>query len=222
MGGVVNSPTWYISVLLLCYVVYYLVTVIAIRWKTKPLYLYIFMALLGYGLMAFSINFPFFNGISGRGYLNFFIGVLLAAYIKKFGVHTKNMMVALAVIIFTLLFIRYEISNYGKFRDYMWLSFGFYPSMIIILESKYAQKLFCHKFISFLSKTTFDTYIWHLNIIIALMCVKGLMPDVIDISDIRTEIGFVAAALVIGILSYFFVESPITKWLELKEQRKIK
>lgn len=74
----VNNPTWYISVLLLCYVVFYLLIYLSKRWKVPHTYLFLFMILLGCGAQTYGLNLPFLNGSSSRGYYAFFFGVLFA------------------------------------------------------------------------------------------------------------------------------------------------
>lgn len=82
-GYMINNPTWYISVLLLCYVVFYLLTYLSNRWQVPHVYLFIFMVLLGCGVQTFGLNLPFLNGSSCRGYYAFFFGVLLSEWLKK-------------------------------------------------------------------------------------------------------------------------------------------
>lgn len=79
----VNNPTWYISVLLLCYVVFYLLTYLSKRWQVPHAYLFAFMVLLGCGIQTYGINLPFLNGSSCRGYYAFFFGVLLAEGLER-------------------------------------------------------------------------------------------------------------------------------------------
>lgn len=79
----VNNPTWYISVLMLCYVVFYLLTYLSNRWQVPHVYLFIFMVLLGCGVQTYGLNLPFLNGSSCRGYYAFFFGVLLSEWLEK-------------------------------------------------------------------------------------------------------------------------------------------
>lgn len=79
----VNNPTWYISVLLLCYLVFFMVTYWAKRWNVPRVYFYVFLILLGCGAQTYSINIPFLNASSSRGYYAFFFGLLFAGAMNK-------------------------------------------------------------------------------------------------------------------------------------------
>ena len=86
----VNNPTWYISVLLLCYIVFYLLTYLGKRWQIPHTYLFVFMVLLGCGAQTYGLNLPFLNGSSCRGYYAFFFGVLLAEWLEKLNAAKKS------------------------------------------------------------------------------------------------------------------------------------
>ncbi len=68
----VNNPTWYISVLLLCYVVFWTVNRIARISNVNVCCIYIIVLFVGFGIKGFSINLPFLNEYSARGYCSFF------------------------------------------------------------------------------------------------------------------------------------------------------
>ena len=91
----VNNPTWYISVLMLCYVVFYIIVYIANRIKIHPQYLFVVMIFLGMGINTYGINLPFLNGSSSRGYYAFFFGILLAGILKKNKIGKKELFVSL-------------------------------------------------------------------------------------------------------------------------------
>lgn len=86
----VNNPTWYISVLLLCYIVFYLLTYLGKRWQIPHTYLFVFMVLLGCGAQTYGLNLPFLNGSSCRGYYAFFFGVLPAEWLEKLNAAKKS------------------------------------------------------------------------------------------------------------------------------------
>ena len=79
----VNNPTWYISVLLLCYLVLYVIVYLARRWKIRYEYLFVFMVLLGCGVRTYGIDLPFINSDTARGFYAFFFGILIAEAMEK-------------------------------------------------------------------------------------------------------------------------------------------
>ena len=79
----VNNPTWYISVLLLCYILFYFIVYLSHRICIPKEYLFIFMIFLGMGIQTYAINLPFLNGSSARGFYAFFFGILLHETLTK-------------------------------------------------------------------------------------------------------------------------------------------
>ena len=159
----VNNPTWYISVLLLCYIVFYLLTYLGKRWQIPHIYLFVFMVLLGCGAQTYGLNLPFLNGSSCRGYYAFFFGVLLAEWLEKLNAAKKsqNIYVFLGSIMsvaFLLCMMVYKWEWVAGGINYL-MTFWFYPALIIIFSSGPVAKLFDHKFIGTLGKITYDTYI---------------------------------------------------------------
>lgn len=68
----INNPTWYISVLMLCYLILFVLNKAAHKCNINVNYLYIIMILIGIGVIEYSIEMPFFNAYSARGYYSFF------------------------------------------------------------------------------------------------------------------------------------------------------
>lgn len=92
----VNGPSWYISVLLLCYLLFYVVTYLSKRWRIPHTYFYIGTICVGIAINTYGLSLPFLNSSTARGYVGFFTGVLLAAYLKKYEKYkVKNEIAAL-------------------------------------------------------------------------------------------------------------------------------
>ncbi len=73
-----NAPTWFVSVLLVCYVLYWLILYLLRHSKEAIPCFYMIMAVLGGALiLKDELSEPFFNVMIGRGLLNFFIGAIL-------------------------------------------------------------------------------------------------------------------------------------------------
>ena len=156
----VNNPTWYISVRLACYVVFYLITKLAHKCHFSPAYCYIGMVLLGIGIITYGIKLPFMNSQIARGYYSFFYGLLLANYIKMFGVTKRSSGFSMCCI---LLLLGIFLTSTDKFQEELvWLlTFLFYPALIILFETDAVKYIFRHKIWQIISQISFDVYIWH-------------------------------------------------------------
>lgn len=91
-ASMVNNPTWYISVLLICYIVYYFVTWISSQMNIDEIYLYIGMILLAVGIITYGYNAPYFNERTARGYLCVFWGIIIrnVIYDDKYNLGMRN------------------------------------------------------------------------------------------------------------------------------------
>ena len=74
----VYSVTWYVSVLLLCYIILFFMHWLTERWNIPVVYLSFGMIMFGVGIISYKINVPFFNAFTGRGFYSFFLGALIA------------------------------------------------------------------------------------------------------------------------------------------------
>lgn len=76
----VNGPAWFVSVLFICYALYYIITYF-IKSKLGQNFVYLLISLLGVYVIVTSPNLPFLYMVNGRGYFNFFLGVLIKEYV---------------------------------------------------------------------------------------------------------------------------------------------
>lgn len=82
-----NTPCWFLSQLLLCYIIYYVITQF---FKEKSShYFYVLLIFWGYILQNKGWNFPFCYTHDGEGFMNFFIGCLMFEVYKRY---TKRQM----------------------------------------------------------------------------------------------------------------------------------
>lgn len=70
----INNPVWYISCLLLCYIILALLNKLSMSRGWSILVLFSGMIILGCIGLNYELNYPFFNGASSRAYCSFFMG----------------------------------------------------------------------------------------------------------------------------------------------------
>lgn len=76
----INNPTWYLCVLILCYIIFYLIKAICRKigiCLEKRWILYVIIVLISAYALHTNISLPFFRLSSQRGYSSFFMGCLL-------------------------------------------------------------------------------------------------------------------------------------------------
>ena len=217
-GYMINNPTWYISVLLLCYVVFYLLTYLSNRWQVPHVYLFIFMVLLGCGVQTFGLNLPFLNGSSCRGYYAFFSGVLLSEWLEKLNAAKRPQNIYIYIYIFwgsvisvafllCMMIYRWEWVAGGI--NYL-MTFWFYPALIIIFSSGPLTRLFDHRSIGTLGKITYDAYIWHCPNFLLLYIIPTITGKSWDLLTAKAMLIYTAVSFAVGAASYYALERPIS------------
>lgn len=211
----INNPTWYISVLMLCYIVFYFIVYISKRVKIHPQYLFAFMIFLGMGIGTFGINLPFLNGDSARGYYAFFFGVLLAGILKQRKIKIKEALICSGILIVIPLFIHFRNAFMDTGINYI-LTFVFYPSLIIVCKSPVVSKWLDRKWIGLLGRISFDVYIWHWPFFILLDILMKSFHWNLALGNPWTMIGYTIFCYIFGTFSYFCIEMPINRYINKK------
>lgn len=216
----VNNPTWYISVLLLCYIIFYLLVYISKKLNIRCEYLFIFMIFLGMGIQTYDLNFPFLNGSSSRGFYSFFFGILLAEFLNKHIINKKDVAICtMSLILMTYLIVKhYNFMSSGI--NYI-MTFIYYPMLIVLCKSKTVKKFLNRRCIGTLGKISFDVFIWHNPFYILLyICIK-LFNWNLNLNSYTTMICYAIFCYIWGSLSYYFIERPITKIIDKNLQHKL-
>ena len=207
----VNSPTWYISVLILCYIIFYFSTWICKRLKVSPVYAYVAIILLGCGIMTYKIDLPFLNRSAARGYYSFFFGILLAKLLNKRTIKLKHCLMSAAVAIFTIWLIVGRFSWMVPTGDNYLMTFIAFPAIIIFFLYEPITKLFSCKAINFLGAATYDVYIWHGCGLIVMYLFTGKLAPSLNILCLPAMLVFTGSQFIVGVGSYLLIEQPINK-----------
>lgn len=219
LNPIINNSIWYISALMLCYLIFYVVTALAARIKCKPVYFYIAMILFGFGIGVYKLDLPFMNWQIARGYYAFFFGLVLAAYINKYGIKAKEIVISiLTIALVSVMFIFYR-EGADDYINYT-VTFLLYPAIIILFETKIMRKIFCHKIWGVLSGISFEVYLWHLPMLLLLDSIvirTGWKPDY---NNVWVMFAFLAVAWIVAAVMYFGLERPISKVIAKRSSKK--
>lgn len=209
----VNNPTWYISVLLICYVIFYALTSCAKRLKCSPMYMYLAMILLGCSIIKAGIQLPFLNSQVARGYYAFFFGVLLAGFIKIYGSRRSVDISALLLFIgLTYLFVEHP-GLVQKDLAYI-LTFLMYPTIIILFETKIIQRIFYSKLWGVWGRISYDVFIWHNPFFIFMYIIIQHFDLSPDFTQIKYILLYTLFSEIIGVVSYFLLEKPLNRLID--------
>ncbi len=180
-----NGPCWFLSQLLLCYIIWYTITKFT---SQNAIYLYIGMILWGLILEKYQWNFPFCYVHNGEGFTNFFMGCLLCkAYLhmQKSKRFTVELVIESITFLFIILAYQYGFRNISGDIKYVF-TFLISPSLIILsLDFKHIKKILeLRWFVILLGNISTGIFFWHIpftkifiNITIKLPFYKTLSED---------------------------------------------
>lgn len=210
----INNPTWYISVLLICYIIFYIICRMSKRFNISLVYFCLCMIFTGIGLFTYKIDLPFLTMDNARGYYSFFTGIILADILQKYKYGKKITVFSFLIIITVPILLKYayEFTSYGL--QYI-LTFIYYPALIILFLSKPVSDLFNKKIIGVLAGISFNVYMLHASVIIMFFLVQklstGFLEGGIDLHRLRYMYLYIFCCFVIGTISHFFIEKPLIK-----------
>lgn len=211
-----NNPTWYVCVLLECYILYYLICKLFPKKNLVRLISYCFIILFAAGMYTYNVNFPFFTQQSTRGYAAFFIGVILyhmLQYFPKKVIHIPSLLLLLTIT------ISYFICP--ELIDNQWAiaTFLFFPSAYVFcMSNSTIQKIL--SFFPFLEnggKASFHVYLWHTPVFL----IGDLIIRLCNVTMKYTIGTMLLTALclwILGIVSYHFIEKPVNKAIASKHE----
>lgn len=217
VGGIfpaqqINNPTWYISVLLICYVFFYLIVRVSQKRGFSPLYLFFVMVFMGLAIGTHSINLPLLDTFTRRGYYSFFFGLILGSIYDKRNSTKKEALAATGICMALVAFVMYKESIEMYAMECL-MTFVMYPAIIVIFNSNLMKRIFSHRIWGVLSSISFNAYIWHVNVLLAIYVVLSMGDYNIDIKSWYGMLLYTALSFWVGAISHYCLEKNITKLL---------
>lgn len=208
-----NSPTWYLSVLLLCYCFEYFIVFLCKRMTLKIEYFFVAMVLLGITGYCYGLNLPLLSYHTCRGYASFFIGCLIYKLYNNQKIKIKRILIG-SIIAFTFCVIA-GIVDFNLFYDDETCQWGVFtvilnPSIFIIfLES---NRWFKSSKWQILGNISFEIYLFHMPFIILYLIFCDLCPKMCISEMLQISI-FIVLMIIISFIIFTFIEKPITRKL---------
>lgn len=178
-----NVSCWFISVLLLCYMIYYLICRAARGNSETVFWLDIALALWGYLLLSRGWDIPFCYPHNGEGFLNFFIGCILYE-IRASGSQRQNRRLAggMFCLLIFFLFLSFR-TGFERFSGDSRFSFSFLicPAVFLLVpEMKWLQRILENRAAIRLGEISMNIFYWHMPIIvfINILTMKGWFSQI--------------------------------------------
>ncbi len=166
----VNGPIWYISVLMICYFLFFIAHIrlksTNIRFFDKSLHRELGIILIGFAALHYGLNLPFLSWQCSMGYIGFFSGVILAEnmeYVKKYRVLYFSLIsfpIVFGILVYYFRSNVYEVLG----SEYVWLVWAMASIILIIERLKYID----NKVFSFLGRISFPMYIFQMPVMVLL------------------------------------------------------
>lgn len=213
-----NGPSWSISVEFVCYIIFYLLTS-KIKNKNIRLAIAVCITLLGVFLIKAQLNYPLFNDKMGRGFLCFFVGMILYEINRLISNSKyKNAVIigcfAILLTLFVLVKI-FTVSILGNVQ--LVLSIIIAPTAIIIcLNSKIVSKILNLMPIVYIGEISYSIYLWHFPIQLFINTINIRLNLGLNFSSAKVFLMYILITLIISALSYELIEKKLGSFLRKK------
>ena len=197
----INNPLWYVSVLMVCYVVFWFAT----KDENKDYkYILLGLCLFGLGIHEYQIDLPFINAYIGRGFAGYFLGTCLCIFYqsrmkqftKKYAIVFPTML--LFIILSLLLY------DYSYFMDNKWCIDTFVIMPLIVITFLMLNKYLANsKKLSVLSNISYSIYVWHNEILTIYSIIQIKECNFFDMCI------YVIICLIWSIMSYTLFEKKL-------------
>lgn len=213
-----GSASWFVHVLLLCYIFYFLIVKICQRYNQIYVPLCTLLMILGIICKKYNLSLPFLFVRNGNGYCSFFLGILFFEFYKSKLFNHQNISILSSSILLVLgiFTTKYGFDKvFGNFK----LSFSLFVVPAIIyaaLNIKWLAKLLSCKLLSLLSIITMPIFLSHQSV---MSIIWGLNIYFNFHFEFQNKIYFFINMLIIlisAILWYFLLEKRLIPLLNRK------
>ncbi len=219
-GGIsplVNFESWFVDILLVCNVLYLISIKLSKKLKISNRYvLYIYVI---WGIICHLGNYevPFCSFICGRGYVPFFAGVLLAAWLEEKKDRRYINIYALSVVTTYGLYMLFW-PDYIIYEKPLLVGVFVAPALVILFSTETAGRWFSAEIWGKLSKVTYSVYLTHVSLIYIIFLMSNLLGIKIDFPHEIILFTFIILAFLFGGVMYLVAEKPITSLLSKTEK----
>lgn len=188
LGGAADEDAWFITVLLICYLIACLFTWILKKNKTNSTIAFLFPLLLGL-VLYFTFKqigtVSVFNNRLSRGLIVFFAGFYLGQFLSIFKIYHRKKRIVIRVLsaIFLLIFIslvplalKYDTTPNWDLTLYFGLAI--FPCLFILLyDVKFLNKCLTNKIFTFVGKLSFPIYLFNAFILLFYDATLGIETE---------------------------------------------
>lgn len=205
-----NGVTWYCSVLLLCYLLFYAIVYWSQRLGVSPYYGMVFMIFVGCAGQTYQTDWAFMDSTTTRGYAAFFAGIVFAVLLPPLQKWRGTFWVALAFLpVFAAAF--YKKGGNLQYMPFL-LTFVLYPALLVVLQHTPFTIVSRLPVWEGWARISYSVFIWHLVFYVLVYdVVKMVGVDPSALASLPMMLLCAAVLQPIGWLSYRFLEQPLNQ-----------
>ncbi len=201
-----NFPTWFLCILILQYILYCAIGKVSTRIPQLYFALCVFFMIWGMLLVTRDWNVPFNYKTCGEGYMNFFLGVLLAELLMSSSIN-KQILTAVNLIAFSAIMIHvYLFGVEAMPRNGFWVFSCFCANLVCMaLYGNYLVRLLAFPPLQTIGKCSFSIYLWHIPIVRAYLMIEKKF-HLFNLDPRWNFILYFVILISLSILSYYYLE----------------
>lgn len=202
----INGPAWFISIIIICYVVFFALISLTKNDKLKENIGLFALIVLGVYLYLNPQKLPLLYGSCGRGYLNFFLGIVIAKSFEKIKNVKEQAIAGIgAAFVLVLFMIMFKANNLGSLDLSIVLGFNV-PIFILFTTIPVFRWISDNKIVKFLGSISFSLYLWNLPVGGGIALLNSVLKLNLNFYSTGVWMSFVIVSIVISVISHFAIE----------------
>lgn len=201
-----NFPAWFVCVLMICYILYYLISAISRRYPRLYLPVCTFFMVWGMYLGKRDWNVPLNYRNCGEGYMNFFLGTLLAELLLRETVKKEIIITVNLALMGAIVAVAFRFGFGTMPGDFRWAVSVLCANLICLaIYGNYLIKILTLPPLRFIGKRSLSIFLWHIPMLLEFFSIE----ERLGVSRIRPGLNLVLYFLLlmaVSMLSYRFFE----------------
>lgn len=212
----VNGPSWFVTTLMLCYILFFVIVKFCKNRKVEY-GVYIIIGIIGLIFTLHPMSFPLLYECSARGLLFFFAGVIIRIVMEAAGESRRKRLMCAAVF---LLGMAGGITLFVNDNDFtVWQTYLTWPCMVyLIINSKVLQKILAFPPLVWVGNMSMSIFLGNLPILTTFSYLNLYYGWNADYGSWAVWLVIVAITLIVGASTYFVFEKKLDrimgKWKE--------
>ncbi|MBE6102700.1 MAG: acyltransferase [Selenomonas ruminantium] len=197
-----NGASWFISVLMVCYIIFFALVKACRGSRAGENAGFVLLCILGIFLYMHPLDLPFLFGVSGRGYLSFFLGCLMSQGFCSLG---GRRAIALGCMGMLAYIAGYRFDLLGN--DILMFALLFSPSLLLFtLALPLSPGERAAACIRLLGKLSFSVFMWNIPLYAWAALLDRYLGLGLDHGSLKNLLCLNAAILLVSIAGYYLFE----------------